>query len=80
MVANCDTGNAFADGFNLRIFAAASVLVGVADTSVKDLDAHFVRFGRRDFNLFDFERLACSPAYSSLALDGLSSGIRHGEM
>lgn len=49
-------------------------------TGVKDLDAHFVRFRRRDFYFFEFERLACSPAHSGLALDGLSSGIRHGEI
>ena len=49
-----------------------------ARTGVEDLDADFVRAGRGDFDLLELERLASGPADGGLALDGLSSGVRHG--
>ena len=46
-------------------------------TGVQNLDAHFVRLGRRDLDVLELERLACTPADGGLALDDFTNGVRH---
>lgn len=48
-------------------------------TSIEDLDADFVRAGRFDFDLFDFERLASAPADGGFALDDFAGSVGHDE-
>lgn len=47
-------------------------------TGVQNLDAHFIGLRRRDLDVLELERLSSSPADSSLALNDLSCGVRHG--
>jgi hypothetical protein len=49
-------------------------------TGMQDLNADFVSLRRRHFDLFDLQRLAGTPAYGSLALNRLASGIGHGNV
>jgi hypothetical protein len=50
----------------LGVFARECVRVGMADTSVVDLDTDFVGSGRKDLNLLDGEVLAGFPGNCSL--------------
>ena len=47
-------------------------------TGIEDPDADFMSPGRSDLDFLELERLACTPADCGLALNGLSSSIRHG--
>ena len=49
-------------------------------TGVQNLDAHFVRLRRRDLDVLELERLACTPADGGLALDDFSSSVGHGRV
>jgi hypothetical protein len=46
----------------------------VADTSVVDLDSHFVSLGRGDLDVLDAQVLAGLPGHGGLAGDGLFGG------
>ena len=50
----------------LGVLARECVCVGMADTSVVDLDTDFVGSGRKDLNLLDGEVLAGFPGNCSL--------------
>jgi hypothetical protein len=86
VVSDLDTGDTFSyrlynsstlmskdDGeCTLRVFPATSIFIGMADTSVENFDANFMRLRRGDFDVFDFEVLPCSPAHGGFAMNGLS--------
>ena len=48
-------------------------------TGVEDLNANLVCLRGRNLDLLDLEGLAGTPADSSLALDDLTGGVRHGD-
>jgi hypothetical protein len=89
-VSGLDAGDALADRLDdtgtlvaqnrgedsLGIRATESVGVGVADTSVGDLDSNLVGLGRSNLDVFKGQGLAGLPGNGGLASDGLSFG-RH---
>lgn len=58
---------------HLRILATASVLISVTYTCIQDLNADFVNARGCNLDFLDLEGLACTPANSSLAGNGLSN-------
>jgi len=94
VITGLDVGHALSDGFNdastfvtednrestLGIFSGECVGISMAHTSVHDLDADFMCFGRGNFDVFDGQVLASFPGNGTLARNGLSDcACRHDE-
>jgi hypothetical protein len=61
----------------LGVLAAHHVRIRVADTSVVDLNANLVCFGRRNLNVLNAQVLRGIPGNGGLASDCLALGGRH---
>jgi hypothetical protein len=64
----------------LRILAGEGVGIGMADTSVVDLDADLMCLRRSDLDVLDAEVLARFPSHGGLAGDGLAFGRHLGSL